>query len=99
MKYNLRDKVIKEIKNIAKKYPISKIVLFGSRARGDNKETSDIDIAVYTLSEFNSEGTFASEIEELDTLLKVDVVFMKDIENAGFINNINKEGIVIYERL
>nr|DAR07982.1 MAG TPA: hypothetical protein [Caudoviricetes sp.] len=40
-----------QISKIGKKYGADKIVLYGSRARGDNRERSDIDIAVFGLSE------------------------------------------------
>ena len=35
--------VIEEIIVLAKKYQIDKVILFGSRARGDFRKTSDID--------------------------------------------------------
>lgn len=38
--------VIEEICDIARKYNVQKVVLFGSRARGNFKEKSDIDLAV-----------------------------------------------------
>ena len=47
MKYNLPDRIVREISFFAKKYSVTKIILFGSRARGTNTERSDIDIAVY----------------------------------------------------
>ena len=42
----IRDEVIQEIYTLAEKYNIKKVILFGSRARGDFKRTSDIDLAV-----------------------------------------------------
>jgi len=45
MKYNIPERVLKDISAFAKKYSINKVILFGSRARGDNTERSDIDIA------------------------------------------------------
>ena len=42
----IRKEVIEEIKNLARKYQVKRVILFGSRARGDYKRTSDIDIAV-----------------------------------------------------
>ena len=36
---------------LGEKYHADKIVLFGSRARGDHKERSDIDLAIYGISE------------------------------------------------
>ena len=47
MKYDLPDRIVRELCSFAQKYSITKIVLFGSRARGTNTERSDIDIAVY----------------------------------------------------
>ena len=38
--------VINEIIELAKKFNIYKVILFGSRARGDFREKSDIDLAV-----------------------------------------------------
>lgn len=99
MGFDLNPKVITGIKTIAEKYPVSKIVLFGSRARGDNTKKSDIDIAIYTLPEFANRGHFASDIEDLETLLKIDTVFINEDTDEKLIKNIQKEGIVIYERL
>jgi len=39
--------VIDEIVTLAQKHNIEKVVLFGSRARGDYHRASDIDLAVY----------------------------------------------------
>ena len=47
MKYNLPDRIIRELSSFAQKYSVTKIILFGFRARGTNTERSDIDIAVY----------------------------------------------------
>ncbi|WP_242842468.1 nucleotidyltransferase domain-containing protein [Peptoclostridium acidaminophilum] len=101
IKCNLSDAIIRDMEAIAKRYPIRKIVLFGSRARGDNRINSDIDIAIYTFSDFdcNNEGGFVSEIEDINTLLKFDIVFMNDVNDSKLISNINRDGVVIYERL
>lgn len=42
----IRQIVIDEIRQIAKSYGVERVVLFGSRARGDYRERSDIDLAV-----------------------------------------------------
>lgn len=46
MKYNLPERVIKDITVLADKHGVEKVILFGSRARGTHSERSDIDIAV-----------------------------------------------------
>lgn len=52
--------VIQEIRELAQKYNISKVILFGSRARGDYKRVSDIDLAVSG----GDIGRFALDVEE-----------------------------------
>lgn len=97
---NLSEKLIIDIRKLGRKFAVDKIVLFGSRARGDNQPSSDIDIAVFTLPQFTSEGIFVSELEELDTLLKIDVVFIESsCEQHQLIEKIKEEGVVLYERL
>ena len=54
-----------------KKIDIDKVILFGSRARGDYKRTSDIDLAV----EGGDVASFSLDVEEeTTTLLKFDIV-------------------------
>ena len=45
----IRKQVIDEIESLAKRHKSEKVILFGSRARGDYKRTSDIDLAVSLL--------------------------------------------------
>ncbi|MHB8170097.1 MAG: nucleotidyltransferase domain-containing protein [Thermincolia bacterium] len=98
MAINLDNKLIESIKDIGQKYDIAKIVLFGSRARGNNKPTSDIDLAVYPLPQFSNKGYFTSDIDDLDTLLKIDIVFITSDTDLELIENIEKEGVILYER-
>ena len=46
VKTGIKQKVITEIRNLAVRHGIHKVVLFGSRARGDFHDRSDIDLAV-----------------------------------------------------
>lgn len=45
MRYDLPERVIRELFSFATKHSVRKIILFGSRARGNNTERSDVDIA------------------------------------------------------
>ena len=54
----IRPRVIEEIRTLA--YHVEKMILFGARARGDFKRTSDIDLAV----EGGEFTRFALDIEE-----------------------------------
>lgn len=96
MEYNLPQNAENGIIELAKKYDIKRIILFGSRARGDNRDRSDIDIAV-------SGGNiteFALDAEEtIDTLLMFDVVNLDKYVQPELLDEIEKEGIVIYEKI
>lgn len=89
--------VVNYIQDIASSFPdIEKILLFGSRIRGDHRQTSDIDLAVYSSSDL-SEFIYALETK-VPTLLEFDVTAMNQAEDAFFKTNAEKEGQIIYER-
>ena len=46
-KTGIKSKVLQEIVQLAKEHRVEKVILFGSRARGDFKERSDIDLAFH----------------------------------------------------
>ena len=94
---NLEKRIVDEIIDIARKYKdINKVILFGSRARGDNSLKSDIDLAIYADS---SIVEFIESIEiNTHTLLEFDFSDMKFICDEFFIEQIKKEGVMIYEK-
>lgn len=95
---NLDIKVIQSIQNIGRHYAIRQIVLFGSRARGDHTPVSDVDLAVFPLTEFANRGRLASDFDDLETLLKIDIVFVDAQIDTKLMENIRKEGVLLYER-
>ncbi len=95
MKYSLPDRVLKDIFRFAKKYSITRVILFGSRARGTNTERSDIDIAVYG-GDFDS---FYWDIKEnVHSLLMFDVVEVDAGISEELEEEIRKDGVIIYEK-
>lgn len=88
--------VVQEICMLAEKYHVQKVILFGSRARGDYKRTSDIDLAV-------QDGDFArfslDVDEETSTLLEYDIVDLGGSVQSELLDAIRKEGRIIYEKV
>lgn len=95
---DIAKRLIESIQSIGQKYDIEKIVLFGSRARGDNKLVSDIDLAVFSLPEFNKRGYLTSELDDLETLLKIDILLIDENTDSRLLENIKREGVTLYER-
>ena len=95
MKYNLPDRILRELSSFAQQHSISKIILFGSRARGTNTERSDIDIAVYG-GDFDS---FYWDVKEkTHTLLRFDIIQADAPISDELKKEIEKDGVVIYEK-
>ena len=97
---NIDNQLIENIQNICKKYlSVEKVVLFGSRARGDHTPRSDYDLAVYGELQPNEIVLLRSPFrEDLPTLHKIDAVFMQNQTDETFIKNIEKEGVIIYDK-
>ena len=97
-KFGLDEKVIEEIVKVIANYAeVEKAVIFGSRARGDNHDRSDIDLAVYGIQE-EDKSLFWYDIEELPTLLKFDIVHVDDNTDTDLLESIRKDGVVLYEK-
>ncbi len=91
----------REFFNKLKSLPfVETIWLFGSRARGDNMERADIDLAISCHEAGTKEWLIIAEIiEDADTLLEIDLVnFDKLPENSVLKQNILNQGIVLYEK-
>lgn len=91
-------KIYDKINSLGKQYDASKILLFGSRARGDNRERSDIDIAVFGMPEQNR-ALFEDDVQNLPTLLDFDVIFVTEHTDTMLVENIKKDGRVIMDKL
>ena len=84
-----------QLADLARDHGAERLVLFGSRARGDNRERSDVDLAVYGMPEAQR-GAFWLDAEELPTLLKLDIVHVAPDTAPEFLRNIKKDGVTLY---
>lgn len=90
------EELIKEISTIASKWGVQKVILFGSRSRGDYGRASDIDLAV-SGGDFTQ---FCLNIEENTwTLLKFDIINLDNPLEPDFRAAIQKEGVTLYEKI
>ena len=90
-KTGIKCKVLQEIIQLAKKNCVEKVILFGSRARGDFKERSDIDLAFCG----GSSSHFILDVDETtSTLLEFDKPVRKEL-----LESIKREGVVLYEKI
>ena len=94
--FGIKPQVLEEIIAIAMRNDIDKVILFGSRARGNYRETSDIDIAVTG----GDIARFALDVEEeTNTLLEYDIVDLDMPVNEKLLESIKSDGEVLYEKI
>ena len=94
-KVNLMEEIYRQLAELARCHGAQRLVLFGSRARGDNKERSDIDLAVYGMPQ-KERAAFWLDAEDLPTLLKLDIVHILPGMDPKFLENIEKDGVTLY---
>lgn len=92
---NLPPSLASSLSALARHCGAERLVLFGSRARGDHRDRSDVDLAVFGLSPAQA-GRLRLELEELPTLLKFDLVCAGSDTSPALLQNIQQEGVVLY---
>ena len=100
MSYGLPANTVLAIQGVLEGFPqVEKAVLYGSRAKGNHKPGSDIDLTL-----FGAELTdrLSSQIYwALDDLLlpyKIDLSLFSELRHAALIDHIRRVGIPLYER-
>ena len=91
------DEIFSLIKPIAERYCVEKIYLFGSYARGEATESSDLDFLVFGGQNFKLTRIFALA-EDLREIFqkKVDVFEVNELNlNSDFYNVVMKERVLV----
>ncbi|RLD37786.1 MAG: nucleotidyltransferase domain-containing protein [Bacteroidetes bacterium] len=83
----------------SKNIKISSAILFGSRAKGNFSQGSDVDIALKG-NGLNLDDLLNASLEIDDLLLpyKFDLIIFERIKEQTLIEHINRVGIKLYER-
>jgi len=92
------DSIKNALQLIANELNPKKIILFGSRARKDHRPNSDFDFCVVeALNDAHKRSEVRLSIEdEAISLYKIDLLFYEEL-NKEYIDNIKREGVLIYE--
>lgn len=85
--------LIKRVTEICRRNGVRRLDLFGSFATGRALLTSDIDFVVYGCKDLSK---LELDLEEIDTLRKIDIFDFDSIRNEYLLENIKKYGRQIY---
>lgn len=89
----------KDIVELAKRYNLEEVILFGSRSDGTAHEKSDIDIAVKGYHSDNERFEFEEEVWKIPTLLMFDIVDLdSNMIDESLRKDIAEKGIILWKR-
>jgi predicted nucleotidyltransferase len=86
--------LLHQVSAVLGRYPqVRSAVIYGSRARGDFRQYSDCDIALF--GDFSEQVTadVAEALSELETVVTFDVVHFEHLANEALRRNIELDGI------
>lgn len=101
MRFGLQQQDIAEIIQTLKQYPaIEEAIIFGSRAKGNYKKGSDIDIALKGENlEYDMVAALSFDLNEESSLpYYFDVVHFEEISEVKLTEHINRVGCLLYSR-
>lgn len=97
-KLGIKSELLLQIQAIISKCKsVKRAYIFGSRARGDYKYNSDIDIAISGKDVSSNDFYYIEdELNKLNTAFEFDLVVLEKLSKVKLKENIEKEGIEIY---
>ncbi len=93
------EELIKATVEVIKKFlPDAVVIVYGSRAKGNFRPNSDLDVAILTDGEVPAPlmAQIREKLEELPTLVSFDLVDLSSV-SEDFKNVVLKEGRIVYD--
>jgi len=101
MKYGLQESIVEQICAIFARYAqVERAVLYGSRAKGNYKTGSDIDLTLDGDASLNM-GVLYKIIDDIDELYlpySFDLSILRDIRDQDVLDHIRRVGVVFYKK-
>jgi predicted nucleotidyltransferase len=100
MKYGLKAETIKSIQNVFSTFPeVEEVILYGSRAKGNYKPGSDIDLSMIG-EQLNLELSNKISLKLDDLLLPyiIDLSIFNQIDNENLADHIKRVGVTFFKK-
>ncbi len=100
MNFGLSENTINKINDIFKIYgQINKVLIYGSRAKGNYKTGSDIDLIVYGENlDLTTLYKIENELDDLFLPYSIDISLFKYIDNEKLLEHIKRLGKIFYKK-
>jgi len=101
LRFGLKEAVIEKLCGVFAKYPqVSKAVLYGSRAKGNYKNGSDIDLTLHGGADLTLNILYKI-LDEIDDLLlpyTIDLSIYRTLTDPDFLDHIQRVGVTFYDK-
>ncbi len=99
MRFGLSDTVIKELQDVFRRHAnIEKVLIFGSRSKGNYRVGSDIDLALIGKNiDYRQLLDISMEIDDLELLYSIDLLDYQTKVGTPIGDHIDRVGQVFYE--
>ncbi len=101
LRFGLKETTIKKLCGVFAKYPqVTKAVLYGSRAKGNYKNGSDIDLTLHGGADLTLNVMYKI-LDEIDDLLlpyTIDLSIYRTLSDPDFIDHIQRVGVTFYDK-
>ena len=99
MKFGLSDTVIRELQDVFRRHAnIEKVLIFGSRSKGNYRAGSDIDLAVVGQGiDYSQLLAIQCEIDDLEWLYSIDLLDYQKEKGTPIGDHIDRVAQIFYE--
>lgn len=98
-RFGLKEATINQIISVFSQYPqVHKVLLYGSRAKENYRNGSDIDLTLIGDVSYSQLSGIEDKIDDLLLPYSFDISIFSDIDNADLIDSINRIGVIFYEK-
>lgn len=100
-RFGLKETTIEKLCGVFAKYPqVSKAVLYGSRAKGNYKNGSDIDLTLHGGTDLTLSVLYKI-LDDIDDLLlpyTIDLSIYRTLSDPDFLDHIQRVGVTFYDK-
>jgi len=94
--YGISQNALDKIKTVLCSHTgIDNVILYGSRAKGNYREGSDIDLTLKGNLTFDNLVKISVDLDNLNLPWKIDLSLYSQIENKELLEHIDRVGVVI----
>ena len=98
MRFGLKEETIAKINAVFTKYPqVEEVIIYGSRAKGNQKNGSDIDLTLKgTDLDLELRNKISLEIDDLNLPYSFDISILDQINDPDLLDHIKRRGAIFY---